>query len=208
MPVQLAHRAHVNKTVVAGHIHVEAVVDGIGVIVHREPVRNYEPVEAHSPLQVAFQQVRVGATVRAVHFVIGAHHGADTRFHRGLKRRVVQLPCGSGVHINAVVEPVEFLLVESPMLCHAHDASALRAANVRARHPRTQVRVFARDVLEVAPAPCRAVNLHTGPEEHVRALALELACDGLGDCLDELGVPSGGQPEHRGPSDDGSGYDT
>mmetsp|Transcript_60513 Transcript_60513/g.169604 ORF Transcript_60513/g.169604 Transcript_60513/m.169604 type:complete len:232 (+) Transcript_60513:1981-2676(+) len=62
------------------------------------------------------------------------------------------------------------------------------------------MRVLAGDVLCIAAAEGSPVQLHGGAEDHVGALAPELAPDGARDLPDEGLVPRRGQGEERGPA--------
>mmetsp|Transcript_58742 Transcript_58742/g.166980 ORF Transcript_58742/g.166980 Transcript_58742/m.166980 type:complete len:386 (+) Transcript_58742:1299-2456(+) len=169
------------------------------VLVRGAPVGLHETAEAHHALEVALEDAVVSAGMRAIDPVVGAHDRTGAGLHRRLEGWVVELPGRALVHVDIVLEAVRLLLVETPVLEHGHDALALHAPDIgRGKHG-AQVGVVPGHVLEVPAAPGRPVHLDRGPQQHVRALAPELAGNGRGHLLHEALVPGGAQREQRGP---------
>mmetsp|Transcript_14570 Transcript_14570/g.41927 ORF Transcript_14570/g.41927 Transcript_14570/m.41927 type:complete len:356 (-) Transcript_14570:84-1151(-) len=183
------------------------MIDRVAVAICREPIGHHEALEAHRDLQISLQEVWVRATVRAVDAVVRAHHRANAGLHCRLEGRIVQLPSRPLVNLDAVVIPVELLLVKGEVLCDTHHPLTLRATDIGRRQFGAEVGVLAGEVLEITATPRRAVHLHAGAKQYVRPFAAELAGDGRRHALDEAGVPRRRQCEHRGPRDGGSGLD-
>mmetsp|Transcript_105438 Transcript_105438/g.235320 ORF Transcript_105438/g.235320 Transcript_105438/m.235320 type:complete len:514 (-) Transcript_105438:234-1775(-) len=188
---------------VAWHLNVHAIVNGPD-FVHSGPVGHHNALEAHLLPQVAHQQVRVGASIGAVHLVVRAHDTADSSIDSGLERRIIQLPSGAVVDLRVLPHAVRLLLVEGVVLRSGHNALALHTFHVSTGENGTQVRVLAGDILEVSPVPCDAVHVHRGSKDDIGALAVELGTDRLGHLVDRAFAESGGQGQQGGPTSCGT----
>src|SRR4029077_11656106 len=86
------------------------------------------------------------------------------------------------------VVPVPLLVVAHVVLRRRAHALALNAVDNRHRHPRREIWILA-EILEIAAAHRRAVNVHAGAENEIHAARARVATHLLAESLLELRVP-------------------
>ena len=142
---------------------------------HRAPVGHHQPVETPLLAQHLGEQPPVLGGVRAVDLVVGAHDrprpgGGDHVLERGQ----VDLAQRALVDLGVDAEPVGLLVVGGEVLDAGAHPLALQPLDEPGRDASGQVRVLG-DVLEVAPAQRRTLDVDTGPEHDGDALRPRLA---------------------------------
>ena len=178
-----------------GHLEVEARRERRDPVVDRAPVGHDDPVEAPLVAQDLREQLVVLAAERAVDAVVGAHHrprraGRD----RALPAREVELAQGALVDQRVDAVAAVLLVVGREVLERGGDALRLHAADPRAGHLAGQQRVLG-EVLEVAAAERRALEVRARSEQHADALGAGLAPQRGADLLEQRHVP--GRRERR-----------
>ena len=158
---------------------------------HRTPVGHHQPVETPLLAQHLGEQPPVLGGVRAVDLVVGAHDrprpgGGDHVLERGQ----VDLAQRALVDLGVDAEPVGLLVVGGEVLDAGAHPLALQPLDEPGRDASGQVRVLG-DVLEVAPAQRRTLDVDTGPEHDGDALRPRLARN----CRTHLAASSGSHAE-------------
>jgi hypothetical protein len=185
----------------AGHLLVEPRVDRHRV--RRAPVAHHPALEAEALLQVTLQRLRVFARPDLADAVVRAHHRADARLDRAGKGRVVELELCPLVDHLAHAAAVALLVVVHPVLGVGDDALRLDAFHGRPDHHVAQVRILARDVLEVAAVLWDASEAHARAKLNVGALGKELLAHAGAPLLRCLRVEGGGDGQRAWPSSRG-----
>ena len=192
--LEMGH-AHVRA---GGHFEVVAKLHGVGLM-HAAPVGHHFAVKAPVGFQNVLQQKRTGAGMVAVDEVVGTHDRPDLALlDGGLEGGQINFPQRAFADGRVHGVAVGLLVVAGKMLDARGNATALHSLDVGHRQPRRQKRVFA-EILAVAPAQRRAVDVDRRPQQHPRAGAFVrgLLADGLPDLPDQIGVPRRGH-QHAG----------
>jgi hypothetical protein len=181
----------------ARHLQVIAGGDAAYAVVDAAPVRHHQAFEAPFVAQDAGEQRRMFGGISAIDQVVGAHHRPRLRLaHRDLEGRQVDLVQAALVDIRAGGHAFGFLAVRREVLQRRAHALALHAVDVGRGHAACEHRVF-REVFEVAPAQRRALDVDTGPEQHLNVRRLGLAPERSAHFTQQAGVP-GGRQRRRG----------
>ena len=175
------------------HLEVEPGGDRGGPVVHRAPVGDDQAVEAPLLAQHLGQQPVVLGGVDAVDLVVGAHHRPrlGQRDHP-LEGRQVDLAQRPLVDVGADPGPVGLLVVGGEVLQRGADALGLHADHERRTQLAGEPRVLG-EVLEVAAAQRRALDVDTRPQEHRDVLGPGLPAERLPHLAHQVDVPRGGE---------------
>ncbi len=183
------------------HLEVEALQDGLAGVVGSAPVGDDAAREAPLALEHLVEQVVVVAHVLAADLVVGAHNGERPAFaHSRLERRQVDLPERPLVHLHVDRAAVPLLVVGGVVLEAGDRLLGLHALHVAHGDAAGEPRVFA-EVVVVAAAQRRPLDVQRGAEDHVLAARAGLVPDRAAVGLGQLGVPGrreGDADRHRG----------
>ena len=173
------------------HLQMQAGGDRRDAVVDRQPVRHDDAAEAPLLDEDLAQQPPALHAVLAVQAVVGRHDRPRVGLVDGdLERAQVDLAQRALVHDRVGVHAPRLVLVGDQMLQAGTDAASLHAANERGRHPAAEHRVLG-EVLEVAPAERRALEVDPRSQQHADALGAALRRDRTRNLLDELQIPRG-----------------
>ena len=178
---------------VGRHLQVQPGGQGGDPVMHRAPVRHDQPVEAPLVPEHLGQQPPVLRRVLAVDLVVGAHHrprpGCGDHVLEGGQ---VDLAQGALVHVGADPEPVGLLVVRREVLHARPDLLRLQAVHQPGGEPAGQERVLGQ-VLEVAPAQRRALDVDPGAEDDRDVLGARLGAQRRAHLPGQPGVPGAGE---------------
>ena len=171
------------------HFEVEACGQPHDTVVDGAPVAHDEPFEAPVVAQHLSEEPRVLRRVDAVDLVVGAHDRPGLRVpHDPFEAAQVDLAQRPRVDIGRHPHPVVLLVVRREVLERRADALRLDAGDEghpeRTRHDRVL-----REVLEVASAQRRALDVDARPEDDGDVLDRRLDAERLPDALGEREVP-------------------
>ena len=183
------------------HLEVEALQDGLAGVVGAAPVGDDAAREAPLALEHLVEQVVVVAGVLAAELVVGAHHRERPALaHSRLERRQVDLPQRPLVHLHVDRAAVLLLVVDGEVLDAGDRLLGLHALHVAHGHAAGEPRVLA-EVVVVAAAQRRSLDVERGAEDHVLAARAGLVPDHAAVGVGQLGVPGRGEGHadgHRG----------
>ncbi len=181
----------------AGHLEVEAGAHRGDRVVDAAPVGDDEAVVAPVVAQDLGEQPGVLAGVHAVDAVVGRHDGRRLGLDDdALERRQVDLAQRPRVDVGADLHPVGLLVVGREVLHRRADALRLQPRDVRGAEDAAEQGVLG-DVLEVAAAQRRPLDVDAGAEHHVHAEGARLAADGGADARGDLRVPAAADRDRR-----------
>ncbi|GAB3111429.1 hypothetical protein GCM10027055_12000 [Janibacter alkaliphilus] len=191
-------QADVSDPVVRRHLQVEAGPQRPGPVDDRAPVGDDETVEAPLLAEDLGEQPVVLRGPGAVDLVVGAHHRPRVRAGDDvLEGGQVDLAQGALVDLGADPQAFGLLVVHREVLQRGADPFGLQPADPGGAERPGEQRVLG-EVLEVAPAQRRALDVHPGPEDDSHPLRPRLPAERLADPLGQTRVPAGGQGRGRG----------
>mmetsp|Transcript_31029 Transcript_31029/g.73264 ORF Transcript_31029/g.73264 Transcript_31029/m.73264 type:complete len:246 (-) Transcript_31029:133-870(-) len=180
-----------------GHLLIESSVDRCRVC--GAPVRHDPPLEAQPLLKVALQRLGVFARPDAPDPVVRAHDRADARLDCRFEGRIVEFELRAFVDHLAHARSRGLLVVVHPVLGVGDDPLRLDPPHHGRHEDGSQVRVLARDVLEVAAVARDTRQAHARPELHVGTLAIELGAHPRAPLARRLRVEGGADGEGARP---------
>ena len=181
----------------AGHLEIETRCEGRHPGIHGTPVGDDEPLEPPLVAQQLGQQPVVLGGCDPVDAVVGAHHRPRLlRRHHSLEGGQVDLAQRALVDLRTHRHAVGLLVVGSEVLERCAHTGRLDAANPRsAEHPADQ-RILG-EVLEVATAQGRPLDVHARAEKHPDALRACFLAEGAAHALHEVDIPARGDARRR-----------
>ncbi|CAM5620141.1 hypothetical protein SCYAM73S_07825 [Streptomyces cyaneofuscatus] len=174
----------------AGHLEVQTRAEGGHPVAYGSPVGHDDAVEPPLGAQDVGQQPGVLREGHPVDAVVGGHHGpgavaADDAFEGA----EVDLAQRALVDVGADPHPVGLLVVGRVVLeCRAH-TGLLEPAHHGPAQLGGEQRVLG-EVLEVAPAERRALDVDARTQQHPDAVRGRLVRERSGDAMGELRVPA------------------
>ena len=148
------------------------------------PVGHDVTLEAHVPLQIREERLRVLAGVDVVDLVVAAHERADSGVNGGLEHRVVHLVASPLVDVGGHRAAVGLLVVVHPVLGVGQDLVGLGLLNHMGHKSGSEHRVLPAHVLKVPSVDRNPSDIEPGTEHDVGTLVEEL--------LAHLVAPEGG----------------
>ena len=196
-----AHRVHdAPRGVQAGRRHLEptASSDSRHRIVATAPVRDDRAVEAPLLAQDLREQMPVLVGVLTVDAVVGGHdHAGAGLSHHDLERGEVDLAQRALVEHRVARHAAQLLAVDREVLGAGGHSLRLDATHVAGGERACEVRIL-REVLEVAPAQWRALDVEARTQQHVHALRGGLGAQCPAHLLGQRGIPAVGDGRGRG----------
>jgi hypothetical protein len=120
-------------------------------------------------------------------------------YHGRLERWIIDLPLSPLVDYLRDTKAPRLLIVVHIVLRVGDHSLALDPRNRRASQHATQVRIFAGQVLEIAPSCREARHAEARPELHVRAQPVELRAHGFPPGRGDAGVKTRGDGDGSRP---------
>ena len=166
------------------------------------PVGDDEAFEAPFVAEDAGEKFAVLGGALLVDEVVGGHDGKGPGdFDADLEGFEVELTEGADGDLGVGILPVLFFVVAGKMLERAADALALGTLDEGGGEHAGEEGILG-EVLEVAAAEGRAVEVDGRPEPEADAIFTDFLADGLADLLEETHVPGAGE---EGSGGEGSG---
>ena len=185
------------KEFAVGHLQVQPGLDRGPNAVRGTPVGHHQTGKA-PVVEPIFEQVRVLTSVGAIEPIVRAHYSHHVGLLDGrLESRQVQLVERAFVERHVNRRAFGFLIVGRKVFDSGDHVLTLHAANVGRGGARSQVRILA-VTLEVAAAVGCAVNVDTGRQQHVLAVAARFATQCLPNPLGDARIERRGQRDARG----------
>ena len=188
--IGLAHRQTVRPR---AKLKVETVADGLVGVVTAAPVADNHPVEAPVVLQYLVEHRGVMAVVLVLIQVVGTHDGPrPTLLHGSTEGGQVDFVEGAVAHLDVHLVAILLIVVQGVVLHTGGHTLRLQTLHVGHHHARGKVGILTQ-ILEVAPAERRAVDVHTRAQHHVLVAVQSLLAQALAVEAGQFGVPGGSQ---------------
>ena len=154
------------------HFQVQPGLNTFHTVVGCAPVAHHVAVEAPVLAQHVGQKPAVLTGVGAVNPVVTAHHRPGfCLLHGGFEGGKVNFAQGTLIHYAVAAHPAVLLAVAGKVLHAGAHTAALYALDKPGRRFARQIGVFA-EVLKVAPAKRRTLDVHRGAQDHGNLLVL------------------------------------
>ena len=180
-----------------GHLEAATGTSRLNRTVRAAPVGNNHAVETPLGAQDVGQQVLVLVGVGSVDEVVGAHDRARLGGPaHDLEARQVDLAHRALVHDGVRGHAAQLLGVDGEVLGACCRSRGLDAFDEAGGHASGEDRVLG-EVLKVAPAQGRTLDVQAGAEQDVDAEAARLKAQRLSHLTGQVGVPGGGKRRRR-----------
>ena len=181
-------------------LHVQTILHGVvGSGVHA-PVGHGYTVKLPVTFQYLVDQHVVGAAGLVVVEVIGTHYCPYLAFfHGSLEGGEVNLVQRTVAYHHIVVFAESLFIVQRKVLGTCGSTGTLDALDIGNYHARGEERVFA-EVLEVAAADGRAIDIHAGAQHHILAAIAGFFAQAYAIVAGKCGIPCGGKTGKCGES--------
>ena len=180
-------RCHQNSGIVGVARHIE-VVHGLDLAVnaprYAAPIAGDHTHKAELIPQDVHQKLPLGGVVVAVDAVVGGHdHPRRAVTDGDAEALEVDLTEGALGDVGRVDDAGGLLIVDGEMLDLGTDARGLHAVYVGGHEVSRQKRILGA-ILEIAPAECILLNVHTGSQKDIRTEGTAVQTDGLAHTVD------------------------
>ena len=185
-------RGHQNRGIVGVARHIE-VVHGLDLAVnaprYAAPIAGDHTHKAELIPQDVHQKLPLGGVVVAVDAVVGGHdHPRRAVTDGDAEALEVDLAEGALGDVGRVDDAGGLLIVDGEMLDLGTDARGLHAVYVGGHEVSRQKRILGA-ILEIAPAECILLNVHTGSQKDIRTEGTAVQTDGLAHTVDQVLIP-------------------
>ena len=184
-------------TGLARHLEMKTRPDALDPVDHGIPVRNDDAFEAPFFLELLGQHHRRLRAVDALHPVVARHDRPRLRLLDGdLERCHVDLVQSSVIDVRVHVHALRLDVVCHEVLHRRTHSLALHTVDVSSCKLTRQQGVLA-EILEVATAQRRPLDVHSRSQEHVDAQCLSLLAQCLANLFEKLEIPGRRQARSR-----------
>ncbi len=191
------HHLGIARATVSRHLQVETSCERGDPVAYRTPVGDDQAVVPPLVAQHLGEQPRVLGGEHAVDGVVGAHHRPRVGVaHDPLERPQVELAKWPFVDVGADPQPIVFLVVGGEVLERGPHALRLHTAHPCGAQQPGEEGVLG-EVLEVAPAQQRALEVDAWPENDGHVLGARLRADHRPDLLDQRWIEGGAERDGR-----------